>query len=237
MKEQEQTYLACERRYVFELLMAAAGMMGAYTLVLRGGVFCNAQTANFALMAVALGQGNWLQGVYYLIPITAYLLGTMLSEWLPGKVVRWRLLRWDTYLIGFEVLVLFCVGWVPLTLPHQIVQVAINFICSMQYNTFRQAEKVPMATTFCTNHLRQTGVFLVKFLKTRDPAMGQRMLRHFSMIFCFALGAMVQTVACGLWAEKAIWLAMVPLLINFVILASADLGREHELLERVPSGH
>ena len=30
----------------------------------------------------------------------------------------------------------------------------------MQYNTFRQAHGIPMATTFCTNHIRQAGVSL-----------------------------------------------------------------------------
>ena len=36
-------YLMCERRWVYHLLMIAAGIFGAYTYLLRGGVFCNAQ--------------------------------------------------------------------------------------------------------------------------------------------------------------------------------------------------
>ena len=51
----KKEFLACERKEVFLLLMFGAGMMGAYTFILRGGVFCNAQTANFVMMAVALG--------------------------------------------------------------------------------------------------------------------------------------------------------------------------------------
>ena len=67
----EKKYLVCERRSVFALLTLSAGMMGAYTFNLRGGVFCNAQTANVVLMAIAFGKGNWSGGAYYLIPITA----------------------------------------------------------------------------------------------------------------------------------------------------------------------
>ena len=152
----KKEYLACERREVFILLMFAAGMMGAYTFILRGGVFCNAQTANFVMMGVSLGTGKFSQGLYYLIPITAYFAGTILSELLPNPVKRIHLFRWDTYLVAFEIFVLFIVGWIPLTVNHHVVQVMINFIASMQYNTFRQAESIPMATTFCTNHLRQT---------------------------------------------------------------------------------
>ena len=72
---EEKKYLVCEKRSVFALLTFSAGMMGAYTFNLRGGVFCNAQTANIVLMAIAFGKGDWLGGGYYLIPITAYLAG------------------------------------------------------------------------------------------------------------------------------------------------------------------
>ncbi len=75
MREHAGEYLVCERRSVFALLTLSAGMMGAYTFNLRGGVFCNAQTANVVLMAIAFGAGDWAGGAYYLIPIGAYFLG------------------------------------------------------------------------------------------------------------------------------------------------------------------
>lgn len=77
-------YLMCERRWVYHLLMAAAGIFGAYTYLLRGGVFCNAQTGNVVLMGMALGAGDWRGALYYLIPICAYLLGAFVSELLPN---------------------------------------------------------------------------------------------------------------------------------------------------------
>ena len=42
LDNEKQIYLTCEKYYIFELLIFAAGMMGAYTFNLRGGVFCNA---------------------------------------------------------------------------------------------------------------------------------------------------------------------------------------------------
>ena len=57
-------------------------------------------------------------------------------------------------------------GWIhPLSWPHHLVQVLVNFIASMQYNTFRQAEGIPMATTFCTNQLRQVGIGFCKAVR------------------------------------------------------------------------
>ena len=106
-RKKDAFYLTCEKYYIFELLIFAAGMMGSYTYNLRGGVFCNAQTANVVLMALAFGHGEWQKGLYYLIPISAYFAGTMVSEALPSGIRHQHFLRWDTWLIGFEILVLF----------------------------------------------------------------------------------------------------------------------------------
>ena len=43
----EEEYLTCERRHIFFVLMGVAGFFGAFTYSIRGGIFCNAQTANF----------------------------------------------------------------------------------------------------------------------------------------------------------------------------------------------
>ena len=53
---EETAYLECEKPWVYWLLIIAAGWFGAYTFLLRGGVFCNAQTANVVLLAMAIGE-------------------------------------------------------------------------------------------------------------------------------------------------------------------------------------
>lgn len=235
---QKQRYLTCERYYVFELLIFAGGMLGAYTFNLRGGVFCNAQTANVALMALRFGRGEFRQGLYYLIPISAYLLGTIVSEALPARVRKFHFLRWDTYLIAFEIAVLLLLGFVPLDDRYtQLVQVIVNFMASMQYNTFRQAEGVTMATTFVTNHIRQTGIWLVVFLKNRRKEDGKKCLRYFLMVVIFFAGCAALTAFCGLLGEKVTWLIILPLLASFVILAYADLRSERDMLAQKPHGH
>ena len=52
-------YLMCERDWVYFTLIAVAGFFGAFTYLLRGNVFCNAQTGNVVLMGMALGAGKW----------------------------------------------------------------------------------------------------------------------------------------------------------------------------------
>ena len=71
LRHDSSGYLTCEHVSVFYLLMLNSGIMGAYTYVVRGGVFCNAQTSNMVLMGIALGDANWLEAAYLLIPISA----------------------------------------------------------------------------------------------------------------------------------------------------------------------
>ena len=235
--EEKSRFLMCERKSVYLLLMASAGMMGAYTFTLRGGVFCNAQTANVVMMSIAFGQGRWQDGFYYFIPITAYFLGAFISEILPSPVKHRGFLRWDTWLIGIEVLTLFLIGFMPLSWPHQIVQVLINFIASMQYNTFRQAEGIPMATTFCTNHVRQIGIAAAKLLRKKDHAAAQRGLTHLKMLLSFFGGGVLLSLCGSFLQAKAIWLALIPLGWILVTLIHADLTTEHDAFDRKPSGH
>ena len=188
LRHDSSGYLTCEHVSVFYLLMLTSGIMGAYTYVVRGGVFCNAQTANFLML-------------------------------------------------GFEALILFIIGFIPTTVPDPVVQVAVNFIASMQYNTFRQAEGIPMATTFCTNHIRQVGIGVAKLFRKHDQKGFHRGMEHLGMIVCFCVGAFLLSVFCKFMNEKSIWIALVPLLILFYRLAHADLTWEHDLLNKKPAGH
>lgn len=226
MKEQhpaEPHYLTCERNWVYFTLIAVAGFWGAYTYLLRGNVFCNAQTGNVVLMGLALGSAEWAKAGYYLVPISAYILGAFVSE-----------------LMLIEMIAVLGLGFLPETAPVQICQVVINFVASMQYNTFRQAEGVPVATTFATNHIRQIGVGLAKELRHRhsaDKSHRRNLARHCGMLFFFILGAVTGTVFCHLLVGRAIWLTMIPLGIIFLTLLHADRTTEKELVEQKPAGH
>ena len=84
--ENTENYLECERNRVYYTLIAIAGFFGAYTFLLRGKVFCNAQTGNLVLLGLAIGQAEWETAAYYLFPISAYMAGAFISELLPNPV-------------------------------------------------------------------------------------------------------------------------------------------------------
>lgn len=236
-KEIQRKYLECERITIFLILMMCGGFMGAYTYLLKGGVFCNAQTSNILLLGLALGNCEWKRAAYLLIPISAYLLGAIVSEILPVYVRKAGLLRWDTLLIGIEIAVLVVLGFLPDSVPVQVSQVSINFICSMQYNTFRQAQGIPMATTFCTNHLRQTGIHIAIWLRKKEDKSLKRSQYHGEMLLSFVIGAFVGAVACNRFGNRAIWGAALLMFLAFIDLLRADRTKEKGKLYQVPSGH
>ena len=238
MHDKEFEYLECEKRYVFFLLMFVGGFLGGFTYSIRGGVFCNAQTANFICMGMAIGNQQCSKALHYFIPMGAYLLGTVLSEALPKPIKKMEIIRWDTLLIGIEMIVIFVLGLVPEAAPFQISQISINVIMSMQFNTFRQARGIPMATTFCTNHVRQVGVYLYKTISHySDKNNLKRFIVHVGMLIMFMLGVIVSTILCGFMRGKAIWITLIPLGILFTQFLMADLGNEKDFLQLTPRGH
>lgn len=231
-------YLECERRWVYWLLILVAGWYGAYTFSLRGGVFCNAQTANVVLFAMALGNRQWLSAAYLVLPISAYLFGSFLSEWMGKTIKRFNLLRWDTVLVALEIVMVILLAIMPGDWPDQICQVSLNFTCAMQFNTYRQMEGVPAATTFVTNHIRQIGSNLAKLARhPEDRGIRRRLKTHGSLLVCFIVGAVISTLMCDFFSYVSLLGAVVPLAIVLADLLHADLISERGQLAAVPHGH
>ena len=208
-----------------------------FTYSARGGVFCNAQTANFVLSAVALGNGDFSEFFYYFIPMTAYFLGAFISESVPTSVKLHFHIRWDTLFILIEICSVIFLGLLPESAPYRITHVTVNLIASMQYNTFRQAEHIPMATTFCTNHLRQVGIAASKALRYRDKDSVKRMLFHCKMLLSFVAGAVLATVLCRFFQGKAVLFILLPLGYLFVDFLLEDIRSGADRLARKPGGH
>ena len=55
----DEPLLECERPRVYIPLTFLGGFYGGFTYAVRGGVFCNVQTANFVLCAIALANADW----------------------------------------------------------------------------------------------------------------------------------------------------------------------------------
>lgn len=230
--------LECEKPRVFLPLTFLGGFYGGFTYAVRGGVFCNAQTANFVLCAIALAGRDWNQAVYYLIPMSAYTLGITLSEIIGSPARKYMKMRWDTILIGVEILIVFVLGFIPDSAPFQISQILVNFMAAMQWNTFRQTARIPVATTFVTNHLRQATIQLAQKLRSHgEKGSFARAGFHLLFIGIFMLGVVASTCLCRIFSGRGIWFALIPLAYLFGDLLYADRVTESDRMHMKPHGH
>ncbi|MBQ7014319.1 MAG: DUF1275 domain-containing protein [Oscillospiraceae bacterium] len=217
-----------ESYFVTGLLMWTGGFLEAYTYLLKGGVFANAQTGNLALLGLALAEQNWMQAIDCLIPVMAYIVGIWLTLHMPRRLQKG--LRWETLFMLVEILVLFAVGCLPASVPFGVSTVAVSFLCAMQYNTFTKAHGIPMATTFCTNNLRQA---VIHFYKAKHHEKGAARKAWFFVrhLLWFVAGALIGGILCGIMAERAVWINAAVLIPAAGIMVYADV-RKSARLER-----
>lgn len=210
-RAQQKFYPAHEQFRVCMALAFIGGFLEAYTYLLKGSIFANAQTGNFALMALNLAYFKEpLNALYYLIPISAYVVGIILTVRLPGRF-KGRI-SWYTLFMIIQFCVFAVVGALPESMPHSVTTVSVAFLCAMQYNTFKSCRGVTMSTVFCTNNLRQFAISAAQSRHGDKNAVIRRGILYLANIIFFVFGAaagaflirLLQTHELG--GERAIWL-------------------------------
>ena len=129
-------------------LAFTGGFLDAYTYLLRGGVFANAQTGNMVLMALYAARRDG-RAFYYLLPIAAFLAGVIVTEWLKARLTNAQHIAWQHVVLLAEAILVFAVGFVPRSVPDAVVNVTVSFICSLQVNSFRRTRGLPYARAIC----------------------------------------------------------------------------------------
>lgn len=109
-----QRYSAENSIFIFLSFAVAGGFLEAFTYLLHGGVFCNAQTGNLVLFTLNLCTGEFSNASRYLFSILAYLFGILVSAILPTILKRKH-----PYIAvaGFEIIALAAISFIPKTLP------------------------------------------------------------------------------------------------------------------------
>ena len=126
----EGNYRVVEKLWFFALLMFAGGFYGGYTFSLRGKVFANAQTANLVMMMLSFGNGDWKKGLYAFVPLTAYIVGVCMAEFVSGKMNQKNKSLFEEKL--FSLRPLFPLQSVLCRLPYRIVFRRSHSVLSVQ---------------------------------------------------------------------------------------------------------
>ena len=86
------------------VLALTGGFLDAYTYLIRGGVFANAQTGNIVLLGVRLMEGDWGGAGHYLVPILAFAAGVLAAELIRGRFRGAQALHWRQVTVAAELL-------------------------------------------------------------------------------------------------------------------------------------
>lgn len=211
MRDLRQKIPVHETFRIAALLAVVGGFLDAYTYLLRGGVFANAQTGNIVLLGVSLAEGDIVGAGYYVVPVFAFALGVFLTEMLKKPFVK-------HYIILIEFFLLTVIGFIPVEAPDAIVNVTVSFVCSLQVNSFRKVKELPFATTMCTGNLRSGTEKLSQYLCGRQEGAGMEAAHYFGIIGLFILGAAAGAVFSGAFGEKSIWLCSSLLMFVFILM-------------------
>ena len=180
------------------LLAATGGFLDAYTYVARGRVFANAQTGNLVLLGLRAFETD-PQALRYLVPVCAFVLGIVLSEFLKARKRALHPVNWRQAVLGVEALVLVAAAFLP-EAWNNLVNAGISFACAMQVNTFRAFEGNLYATTMCTGNLRSGTERLWRYARGRD----REDLRVGGMISMLVVGALIALV-CGIMLRAVLY--------------------------------
>lgn len=221
--EYEQNKISkMESFFVCITLAVVGGFLESFTYILKGGVFCNAQTGNFAMLAIYFASKEYAQAAYYIMPIFAYIIGISCTIYIPKWLSKINGIHWETIFVFCEIVILFLLAFLPDTTPNGVTNVPVSFICAMQYNTFRKSNGIPLATTFCTNNLRQAVIHFCTGVNEKSRESKIKSLYYVSVILFFVIGAAVGTVLIQKVQQKAVLFCCIILLPVLCILFLSD---------------
>lgn len=199
------------------LLAVAGGILDAYTYLVRGGVFANAQTGNIVLLGVRLIQGEWSMALHYLIPILAFAGGVVVADLIKFRFRQSSGIHWRQLSVALELLLLAAVAFLPAALDN-LANIAVSFVCAVQVESFRKVQGNAFATTMCTGNLRSGTERLLLFVRTGEKDHGQRAAQYYGIILFFVAGAAIGALCAGQWGQKGVLVSLLPLIAALVMM-------------------
>lgn len=200
------------------LLSLSGGLQDAYTFNTRGRVFANAQTGNVVLMSQNFMLGDWMNGLYYMLPLLSFAAGVFTAERIECVNKNNRDIHWRQIILIIEIVLLTAVGFLSKELDLA-ANIMVSFSCAMQVQTFRKVHGYGYASTMCIGNLRSGTESLSQYLRGRDKAALHKALHFFGIIIIFALGAGIGGVLSGLFGLKTIWISSAILIIVTAMMA------------------
>ena len=211
-RQMSETYV------VAAILASAGGFLDAYSYLVRGHVFANAQTGNIVLLGMRFFERDWLGCAKYLLPIVMFVFGVLLADRLRLKL-KDSSLHWRQHIIIIEAITLAFVTYIPVGGKFDIIaNTLISFICSLQVESFRKVHSISFATTMCTGNLRTATEHISLYITTKDPEHLSSALKLYGIILFFIFGVVIGTLICSALGRAGLIFVIFQLIAVFVLM-------------------
>ncbi|MDF3000403.1 MAG: hypothetical protein K0Q48_522 [Bacillota bacterium] len=184
-----------ESFHVAAILAISGGYMDAYTYLVRGEVFANAQTGNIVLLGIKIMEGRIAETVNYLIPIIAFAAGILMAELIRNKESLFQRADWRQIVLFIEISALIIAAFLPVGSMDTPANTLISFVSALQMGSFRYVNGNAFVSTMCTGNLRNGTQCLYHHVFKGDKAMRTKWMHYYGIILFFIAGA-----AMGAWA-------------------------------------
>lgn len=215
---EEKRLQTSESLFLAALLAIVGGFLDAYSYLLRGGVFANAQTGNIALLGVYIQKRDLSVVIHYLVPILAFAAGVVLVEIMKKVFKNQSKIHWRQRIVILEAVLLAAVGLIPLGRMDVIANVLISFVCAVQVQTFRKVHGNAFASTMCTGNLRSGTESMFRYIQTKDRTFFSKGLKYYSVIVFFIIGAVIGGLMTDMAGQESVFLCSIVLLLSGMIM-------------------
>ena len=198
-------------------LSLSGGLQDAYTYLVRGKVFANAQTGNVVLLSCSLFEGDWGHVLRYLIPLLFFAIGIAAAEEIRLRSRQPARLHWRQLVLLVETALLFLVGFLPEDW-NLLANAVVSFSCAMQVQAFRSIRGYSFASTMCIGNIRSGVEALCDYRHGKDRALLSKAGCYFGVVLLFACGAGIGGLLSSVWNQAAIWASCLLLLVSFLLM-------------------
>lgn len=164
-------------------------------------------------LGINIALGQWQDGLNYLIPIIACILGAAFSELVRAILIKHKFKgNWRKLALVLESIPLFFIGLIPTSCPDIIVTNLVSFFIGYQLFLFRECLGIAFNTTICTGNI---GQLLYNALDEKSKNSIRKLIIFTCLTFSFAVGAILGTLVSISISNKSIWIC------SFILLSQA----------------
>ena len=221
VKQVSETFRLCA------VLSLSGGFQDAYTYMIRGGVFANAQTGNVVLMSQHFMLREWSMGIRYLFPLLSFAIGIVAAEQIEHKYKQAARIHWRQIVLLVEIIALALVAFMPAPLDI-LANTVVSFTCAMQVQTFRKVHGYGYASTMCIGNLRAGTESMSAYIRSKNQDFLHKALHYYGIILFFAIGAGIGGIISKAMGIKAILISCLLLLIGYLMMTRKEARHEHE---------